>query len=127
MKLGRRAIALLLLSITFAVGGLTGMALEEGLGLDWFEFLDEERDGADQRLLAGLGLTDAQRDRAEKILEKQEDRLEDYWEVRLPEISQLMEQSYDEIRTDLDPEQRKRFDERVRKLNGRIPDEVRDR
>jgi hypothetical protein len=127
MKPPRRAIALLLLSLSFVVGALSGMALEEALGIDWFEFLDEDRGGGEKRLLAGLGLTDAQRERAEDILERQEDRLEDYWKNRLPEIRQMMEQSYAEIRADLDPDQQSKFDKRVRKLDGRVPDEVRDR
>ena len=37
MKLGRRAVAVFLLSVAFLMGGLTGMALEEALGIDWFE------------------------------------------------------------------------------------------
>ena len=31
-----------MIAIAFAVGGLAGMAVEESLGLDWFDFLDED-------------------------------------------------------------------------------------
>ena len=121
-----KGIAALLLLLTFAVGSLTGMALEEALGIDWFEFLDEDSDEEPDRLLAGLDLSREQRARAEEILEREEDRLEEYWESRLPEIQGILEQSYSEIREILRPEQREAFDQRVRTLRGRVPEEVLD-
>lgn len=119
-------VAALLLALTFAVGALAGMALEEALGIDWFEFLDEDENDAGNGLLAGLNLTDAQRARAEQILEREEDRLEDYWEGRLPEIQELLRQTYAEIRAILDADQHLLFDQRVRELDGRVPEEIRD-
>ena len=121
-----KVVAALLLALTFAVGGLAGMALEEALGIDWFEFLDEDSDDTEDRLLVGLGLSGDQRDRAEVILEREEDRLEDYWESRLPEIQGILRQSYAEIRAILTPEQQQLFDRRVRELGGRVPEEIRD-
>lgn len=121
-----RLVAGLLLALAFLVGNLTGMVLEEALGLDWFEFLDEDTDEAPDRLLAGLELSRAQRARAEEILERQEDRLEEYWESRLPEIQGILRESYAEIRAILEPEQRAAFDRRVRELDGRVPEEIRD-
>lgn len=123
MRLHPRLIGALLLALAFGVGGLTGMALEEALGIDWFEFLDEDEEGEDS-LLAGLGLTGEQRGRAEAILEREEDRLEDYWESRLPEIQGILRDTYGEIRAILTPEQQALFDLRVRELGGRIPDEI---
>jgi Spy/CpxP family protein refolding chaperone len=120
-----RLIAALLLALTFGIGSLTGMALEEALGIDWFEFLDEDNDEADDRLLVDLNLTREQRARAEDILEREEDRLEDYWESRLPEIQNILRATYAEIRALLSPEQQKLFDQRVSNLNGRVPTEVR--
>jgi len=125
VRLHPRLIGALLLLLAFGVGGLTGMALEEALGIDWFEFLDEDDEGEDS-LLAGLGLTGDQRDRAEAILEREEDRLEDYWESRIPEIQGILRDTYGEIRAILTPEQRALFDRRVRELGGRIPEEIRD-
>ncbi len=72
-----KLVAALLLALTFAVGGLAGMALEEALGIDWFEFLDEDHDESEDQLLVGLNLTRDQRNQAERILEREEDRLED--------------------------------------------------
>lgn len=122
----RRLVAFGLLLLTFVVGALAGMAAEEGFGLDWFDFLDEDRDPGGGELLAGLNLTPDQRKRAEDILERQEDRLEDYWQARLPEIQHILRQTYAEIRTGLTPDQLARFDQRVRDLGGRVPDEIRD-
>ena len=70
MRPRARAVGVLLLAASFAVGSLAGMAAEEALGLDWFDFLDEvalasprpsphteaERGDARTRLLAALRL-----------------------------------------------------------------------
>jgi Spy/CpxP family protein refolding chaperone len=120
-----RIVALLLLLLAFSVGALGGMAVEEALGLDWFEFLDEDYQSSD-RVVAGLGLTKAQEERVERILDRQEDQLEDYWKSRLPEIHSMLQASYADIRAQLTPEQRTAFDKRVRKLEGRVPKEMHD-
>lgn len=126
MRRGPKIVAASLLALSFLVGGLVGMALEEALGIDWFEFLDEDYDEEGDRLLAGLDLTRDQRARAEVILERQEDRLEGYWESRLPEIQRIMDEGYAEIRGILTPDQQGEFDQRVRALEGRMPEEIRD-
>jgi Spy/CpxP family protein refolding chaperone len=120
-----RIVAVLLLLLTFSVGAVGGMAVEEALGLDWFEFLDEDY-RANDRIVAGLNLTREQEERVERILDRQEEQLEDYWKSRLPEIQSMLQASYAEIRVQLTPEQRVIFDRRVRKLEGRVPKEMRD-
>lgn len=107
-------VAAAMLALSFVVGGMAGMALEEALGLDWFDFLDEDARGADGRLLADLDLTDQQRDRVAEILDAQEERLEAYWESRLPDMRGVVAESYAQIRAVLTPEQRELFDARVR-------------
>lgn len=126
MKSRTKLVAALLLVLSFVVGGLTGMAMEEALGIDWFEFLDEDYDRGNDRLLVGLDLSSDQRSRAEQILEREEERLEDYWEDRLPEIQGILQETYSEIRGILTPEQQGRFDRRVRELGSRVPEEIRD-
>lgn len=121
-----RVVAGLLLLLTFSVGGLAGMAVEEALGLDWFDFLDEDYGGGANRLLAGLDLSHDQRARAEAVLDREEDQLEEYWESRIPEIQGMLAHSYAEIRAMLTPAQQAAFDRRVRELGGRVPGEVRD-
>ena len=81
---------------------------------------------AGNRLLAGLDLSSEQRDRAEEILQRQEDRLEAYWESRIPEIEGILHRSYAEIRAILTPAQQAAFDRRVRELGGRVPGEIQD-
>ena len=124
MKKGTRFIAGLIVASAFAVGGLAGMAVEESLGLDWFDFLDE--DEPEDSILAGLDLSAEQRRQAETILERQEDRLENYWEGRLPELRAILRESNAELRQILTPEQQRVFDRSVRELGDRVPDEVRD-
>ena len=124
MKRAGRVAGLLLLA-TFAVGGLAGMAIEEAAGLDWFDSLDRD-ESEDVRLLEGLALTQDQREAIERILDRQEDALEDYWKARMPEIQGILAGSYGEIRELLTPEQQARFDTRVRGLGGRVPVEFRD-
>jgi len=123
----RRAggVAALLLLLTFGVGAMAGMAIEEAAGIDWFDFLDRDEQ-EDVRLLDGMSLTPDQRASVERILDRQEDALEAYWEARMPEIQGILAGSYDEIRALLTPAQRERFDQRVRNLGGRVPAEFRD-
>lgn len=106
-------VASAMLLLTFLVGGMAGMALEEGLGLDWFDFLDEDNPPSEGRLLAELGLTPQQQERIESILAEQEDSLEEFWRKRLSEMRPIVARSYDRIREVLTPEQRVLFDQRV--------------
>jgi Spy/CpxP family protein refolding chaperone len=114
-------VAVVMLLLTFSVGGLAGMALEEALGLDWFDFLDEDNRPAEGRLLSDLDLSDEQRDQIEEIFDDQDDRLEDYWESRIPDMRGIVATSYEQIRTLLTPEQREIFDERIRAQGIPIP------
>ena len=123
----RRAggVAVLMLLVTFGTGALAGMAIEEATGIDWFDFLDRDEQ-EDVRLLAGLGLSGDQRRDVERILDRQEDQLEEYWETRMPEIRGILDASYGEIRALLTPDQQAQFDTRIRGLDGRVPVEFRD-
>lgn len=77
--------------LRIAVGGLAGMAAEEALGLDWFDFLDEDATPADEPLFQGMGLSAAQKRQIEGIRERREERLEACWEGRLPDILRIMD------------------------------------
>ncbi|HEX6910356.1 MAG TPA: hypothetical protein VF142_08170 [Longimicrobium sp.] len=120
MRQRARAVGILLLAASFVVGGLAGMAAEEALGLDWFDFLDEDAVPADERLFTGMGLTEAQRRQIEGIRGRREERLEAYWEGRLPDIVRIMDDAYGEMRQVLTAAQRPDFDRRVGALRGRI-------
>lgn len=116
-----RAVGILLLGAAFAVGALGGMAVEEALGLDWFDFLDEDAAPSEDRLFAGMSLSGDQKAAIERIRDRREDRLEAYWESRVPEIQRIVDQSYAEMRAVLPPERQAEFDLRVRELRARAP------
>ena len=126
MKAGGRLLAGMLLLVTFAVGGLSGMAAEEAFGIDWFDFLDEDSQSGGNQLLRGLDLTSDQRAGADAALERRDERLEDYWSERMPEIRRILQQSHGEIRALLGPEQQALFDERVRALGDDDPMDIGD-
>jgi Spy/CpxP family protein refolding chaperone len=121
-------VAILLLSLSFTVGALAGMAVEEATGIDWFEFLDKANDDDDSssELTAGLNLSSEQRTQVDRIVERQEDELEDYWKGRMPEIQGILSKTYAEIRSLLTAQQQQVFDRRVRELDGRVPAEFLD-
>lgn len=121
MKNRARAVGILLLAATFTVGGMAGMAVEEAMGLDWFDFLDEDAAPSEERLFAGMELTSAQRARIDQIRERREDRLEEYWASQLPDIQRIVDQSYGEMRAVLPPGRHAEFDRRVRQLRERTP------
>lgn len=123
MRNRARAVGILLLAATFSVGALGGMAVEEAMGLDWFDFLDEDASPSEDRLFAGMELTAAQRAQIERIRDRREDRLEAYWASRLPEIQRVVDQSYGEMRAVLPAERHAEFDRRVRELRARTPAE----
>ena len=124
MRTRTRFIAGFMIGVAFGVGALAGMAVEEALGLDWFDFLDE--DEVEDSLLAGIELSAGQQRQAERIFDEQEDRLEDYWEERLPELHAILDESYAQTRRILTPGQQRVFDERVRELCYRVPEESGD-
>ncbi|MEX2582895.1 MAG: hypothetical protein WD766_06465 [Gemmatimonadota bacterium] len=113
-------VAAAMLVLTFAVGGLAGMAVEEALGLDWFDFLDEDSQ-TDTRVLSGLELSADQSAAIDRILDRQEDRLESYWENRVPDLRAIVADSYEEIRGVLTAQQRQVFDERVEAQGIPVP------
>jgi Spy/CpxP family protein refolding chaperone len=116
-----RAVGILLLAATFSVGALGGMAVEEAMGLDWFDFLDEDASPSEDRLFAGMQLTDGQRTQIERIRDRREERLEAYWSSRLPDIQRIVDQSHAEMRAALPAERQAEFDQRVRQLRARAP------
>ena len=118
-----RLVAGAMLLLTFIVGSMAGMAGEEALGIDWFDFLDEDNRSAERALLADLRLSGEQRRQVEAILDRRERRLEAYWEERIPEMRALVASSYEEVRAILDPAQRERFDQRIRSQGIPLPEE----
>ena len=126
MRERSRAVALSILLLVFAVGGLAGMAVEEGLGLDWFDFLDEDQPGeaisGDEDFLLRLDLTADQRERIEQIFEQQDDQLETYWREHLPAIRSIVAASDTRIDSVLTPAQRTQYHDRIRSRGDGVPE-----
>ena len=113
--------ALIALLLVFAAG-LAGGALLEDLvdEIDRPLFAaadhDDEDDFSEERLLRSLDLTGEQRSRVERAFAAREDRMETYWEGRLPELESMIDSSREDIRAILTPEQRAVYDSQLRRL-----------
>lgn len=116
MKTRAAPVAALLLVLSFVVGSVTGMVLEEALGIDWFDFLDADEHSGEQALLRDLDLSADQSGHIEAIVDEREDRLESYWESQLPEIMAIIEASRSDIRAVLTPSQVSEYDRGLGRL-----------
>jgi hypothetical protein len=110
--------------MVFAAGAAGGALLEDIVeDIDWPEFdgrgHDDDPDDSEETILANLDLTPDQRAGIERLLEQREDRLESYWDARLPELERLVDSSREEIRSLLRPEQRTIYDTHLTRLKIR--------
>jgi hypothetical protein len=118
----RRTAVLLLLAV-FIAGAAAGWVLEELVDdIDWpvrsgdhgqanpparGDTFDEDEE---EDFLRTLGLTTAQRDSMDHLLDAGEDRLEAYWAGKLPEMEALLDSTRSAIKASLTPEQRTAYD-----------------
>ena len=114
----RAAVALVMV---FAAGAAGGALLEDVVeDVDWPDFAGRDHDDdlhdSEETVLANLDLTPEQRASIERLLEQREDRLESYWDARLPELEQLVDSSREEIRGFLSPQQRTIYDTHLTRL-----------
>lgn len=77
--------------------------------------------GAEEEYLESLGLSDAQNDAVERLLEVREDQLEAYWEGKLPEIEALIDSNRAAIRDLLTPDRRTAYDRWVARQREESP------
>ena len=123
-----RRTAVLVLFAVFLVGGAAGWVMEELVDdIHWpgrhagsdapdrpgSDRPDEDEpfdDDAEEDLLESLGLSRLQLDSVDHLLDRREDRLEEYWKSRLPDLQALVDSSRQEIRALLDSEQRAAYD-----------------
>jgi hypothetical protein len=120
MKLGARRSGILALAAVFLVGLAGGAVLEEVVDdIDWPSAShagdndkpdDPMDDDAEEAFFDRLGLAADQRAAVERALDAREDRLEHYWEGKLPELRALVDSSRAEIRLLLTPEQQSAYD-----------------
>ena len=123
MRWTARRTAVLVLLAVFLVGGAAGWLAEEVVDdIDWParhgegktpDRPDEDEpfdDDAEEDLLETLGLSRAQLDSVDHLLDRREDWLEDYWKSRLPDLQGIVDSSRQEIRAVLTPDQRTAYD-----------------
>ena len=123
MSWAARRTAVLVLLAVFLVGGAAGWLAEEVVDdIDWParhgegkapDRPDEDEpfdDDAEEDLLETLGLSRAQLDSVDHLLDRREDWLEDYWKSRLPDLQGIVDSSRQEIRAVLTPDQRTAYD-----------------
>jgi hypothetical protein len=123
MSWGARRRAVLVLLAVFLAGGAAGWLLEDmGDDIHWFggdgegspqQRPDEDEpfdDDAEEDFLETLGLSQTTLDSVDHILDRREDRLEEYWKSRMPDLQALVDSSQQEIRALLTPDQRAAYD-----------------
>jgi hypothetical protein len=123
MSWATRRTAVLVLLAVFLVGGAAGWVAEEVADeIHWPSRQGEDKspdqadddepfdDDAEEDLLESLGLSRAQLDSVDHLLDSREDRLEEYWKSRLPDLQGIVDSSREEIRALLTPEQRTAYD-----------------
>ena len=116
--------ALLALLLVFGTGLVGGALLEDIVDemdrpLFAVDDRDDDRDDneiTEEAVLARLDLTSEQRARVERVFESREDRLEEYWEARLPELQSVIDSSREEVRAILSPAQRAAYDSQLNRL-----------
>jgi hypothetical protein len=123
MSWAARRTAVILLLTVFVAGGAAGWLLEdvaddihwpdghgEGSKPDRPDEDEPFDDDAEEEFLETLDLSRSQLDSVDDLLDRREDRLEDYWKSRLPDLQALVDSSRQEIRSLLTPEQRAAYD-----------------
>jgi len=123
MRWAARRTAVLVLLAVFLVGAAAGWVAEEAADEIHWPFghgedksrdrPDEDEpfdDDAEEDLLETLGLSRTQLDSVDRLLDRREDRLEQYWKSRLPDLQAIVDSSRQEIRAMLTPEQRASYD-----------------
>ncbi|MGH7630760.1 MAG: hypothetical protein ACREOF_15515 [Gemmatimonadales bacterium] len=120
MKLGARRSAVAALAAVFLVGLAGGVVLEEVVDdFDWptanhanhrDQPDDPMDDDAEEAFFDRLGLRADRRAAIDRALDEREDRLERYWEGKIPELRALVDSSRAEIRLLLTPEQQSAYD-----------------
>ena len=123
-----RGTAVVVLLAVFLAGGAAGWVMEDALDdveLPWHraepkddpseQGEDQLDDDAEEAFLETLGLSRAQLDSVDRLLDAREDRLERYWKDRLPDMQSLIDSTRVGIRALLTPEQRAAYDDWARR------------
>jgi hypothetical protein len=130
---GPRRTAMLVILAVFLVGIASGVAIkgiadDMGVGSSRPDRdaspgykVDHPTSGREEDFIESLGLPKAQEKAVERLLEEREDRLEAYWEGKLPEIEALIDSSRVAIRNLLPPDARVAYDDWVARQRAGTP------
>ena len=124
-----RRTAVLVLAAVFLVGLAGGAVLEEVVDevrWPWSERAADRQpksddpwdDDAEEAFLERLGLRPEQLRAIDRALDAREDRLERYWDGKLPELRGIIDSSRAEIRLLLSPEQQAAYDRWIANHSG---------
>jgi len=129
-----RWIAALVLLAVLLAGITAGWMLEDVTDdVEWSSFgFDRDRgseheeddpmdDDAEEDFLEGLGLTTSQNKAVDGLLDEREDRLEEYWAGKLPEMEMIVDSSRIGIRNLLTPDQRASYERWLAEQRTRLP------
>jgi hypothetical protein len=85
--------------------------------------VDHPMSGGEEDFIESLGLPKSQEKAVERLLDEREERLEGYWEGKLPEIEALIDSSRVAIRNLLPPEARVAYDDWVARQRAGMPED----
>lgn len=113
--MGGRFLGMLLLTVTFVVGGLVGAAAHRVLEASSppVPVAENSRGGCAERdrdIFATLDLSPQQRVRVDEILERRRAQADAFWQESGPRLQELTDSTRAEIRRVLTPEQRAEYD-----------------
>ncbi|HEU4628539.1 MAG TPA: hypothetical protein VFS08_02305 [Gemmatimonadaceae bacterium] len=114
-----KSVALAFLTGAVLVGGLLGFTADRLVGERLCERQGDQRRTREQ-LAADLGLDPAQRVVFDSLLDARVRRLRALYATVRPQADSLYNDSHDQIRRILTPEQRARYEELVKRANARM-------
>jgi hypothetical protein len=109
-----RLLGSVLLILTFLVGALAGAAFQQAVGareLDDRSVAAKERDGrvAEGDIFDRIGVSPEQRAEIDRILEHRREELDAFWAEAGPRLRAITEETREEVKALLTPEQRETF------------------
>lgn len=128
---GARALGLVVLAVTFVAGAIAATAIGQVLHADPASRTEAvTADGCDEKrghLLDRLDLTEDQRTRIDRILERRRGQIDRFWSEAGPTLNAITDSTRAEIRAVLTPEQRELHDRLRRERKAARTSGSRDR
>jgi hypothetical protein len=125
-----RQAVMMLVAVLFC-GFALGVILSDHIEELPLPFTESDRDydddledviDAEQKLLRGMGLSAAQQNRIDTLLDQREDTLVAFWSSHIPAMNQIIDSSRARIRATLTTAQQRRYDTGIAELLRRRDD-----